>query len=838
MKRYICILPLALAIFPAKLSAQGDAQRPEISPLLKTAWGQQAPFYYRTPEINGEHAKTGCVATAMSQLIYFHQYPVQGKQGVFNFDNFSFDFANTNFNYSAMKEKYDKNDSPSDLSVTEVANLMYACGVTVNMDYGVESSSGNFSLIPGALNEWFLYPKEGMGMLVKDYFTTSEWEDVIYEELAAGRPVLYMGGNGASSHVFVCDGYRDGKYHMNLGWYGEKNDYLPLSNLQTERVGKDGLWSMNASQKIIRGIHLEKDEAPGPLATATSFTYDTSTGLFTLTGISCFVDNTPVVPGIRLVNTANSNETVLWADKEAVINRSSSTFSYSVTLSGLEDGEYTIRPAYKLASQNEAHPVYCNILNTRYYTADISSNSINNPKAGSDIEVNVSISEYTPASTFIKGENYGYGFTVMAENTGNTTITKFGIRFCKPGTDEEVISSSYYDTLAPGDSRTVSLGIPYTAAPGEYDMVVYDAGSMTVLSEPIRVIYHDSREITTIEGSPYRYMPLSADSDEAMILLSKTSAANIMYSEGEVEIESTAVINGKEYRIAEIGPRLLYGRDDITSLTIPSTVRKIDAGAFANCSNIAKITVEAPTPPSLHSSAFSAQVVSSAKLSVPAESVSLYREAPVWENFTYDDASEVPTSMTLDSFTMASGSTASSSLVLKTTQEFTGCQFKMTMPAGLELTSDGIFVNEILKGRNFTVSCSDLNDDNSYTVLMYSSDNTPYPAGENPILDFSFISDPDFKGGLITLSDIVLSKEDGDVYNDVGIDSSTCLVSTDISTSAAGIKDLSKEFVDIYSVSGIVIAGNVLFNEIKASLAPGLYILRSGTHSQKVMIHE
>ena len=832
MNKYFYILPLAFGVL---IPASTYAQRAEITPLIKTAWGQQAPFYYKTPVINGEHAKTGCVATAMSQVIYYHQFPRQGKQGVFSFDNFSFDFANTVFDYPAMKEEYDRDASEMDPSVQQVANLMYACGVTVNMDYGVESSSGNFSMIPKALNEWFLYPKDGMGMLLRDYFTTSEWEDIIYDELAAERPVLYMGGNGASSHVFVCDGYRDGKFHMNLGWYGEKNDYLPLSNLQTERVGKEGLWSMNASQKIIRGIHLEGDEAPAPIATATSFGYDTAGGQFTLTGISCFADNTSIVPGIRLVNNVNSDETVLWSDTDAVINRSNSTFSYSVALEGIEDGNYTIRPVYKLDSQNDVYPVYCNIINTRYYTADISSGVINNPKAGSDIEVNVAISEYTPASTYIKGENYGYGFTVMAENTGNTTITKFGIRFCKPGTDEEVISRSYYETLAPGDSRTVALGIPNTAAPGEYDMVIYDASSMTVFCDPIRIVYHNSNEITSVEGSQYRYMPLSEDSDEAIILLPKTTSY-AMDADGEVEIESSVNLNGKEYKIAEIGPRLLYGRTDITSLTIPSTVKRIDAGAFGSCPNISEITVYSQTPPALHPSAFDDQVVASAKLTVPEESVDLYREAPVWEGFSFDAEPEEVNSMMLEPFAIVQGDIASTTLTLNTLEPFSGCQFKMTMPAGLQLTSEGISVSESLNGKYFNVSCSRLKDDNSYTVLMYSSNNTPYPTGETTILNLSFICDPDFTGGLITLSDVILSKEDGEVYSDVDVESSTCMVSLDVTTSVSDIKDIETGYVDVYNVAGVIICRNVLFDEIKRSLTPGLYILRTGIRSQKVLV--
>ncbi|MCH5213728.1 MAG: C10 family peptidase [Muribaculaceae bacterium] len=838
MKRYFYTLSLAIAaICSTSIMGQSATERAEIAPLTKTEWGQQAPFYYKTPIINGEHAKTGCVATAMSQLLYYHQYPKQGKQATFTFDNFSFDFAGHTFDYSKMKPTYDRAADPSDPSVVEVGTLMYACGVTVNMDYGVEASSGNFGMIPGALNEWFLYPIDGMGLLLKDYFTLEEWEEIVYEELAAKRPVLYMGGNITSSHVFLCDGYKDGKFHMNLGWYGEKNAYLPLSNLLTERVGKDGLWSMNSSQRIIRGVRLENDPAPKPLATASTFQYDPSEELFSLVNISCYVNNTKIYPGVRLINNDNNREYEIWSSKTAIINRGNTTVDYTVELTGIEDGNYTIRPIYKLADEIDtttSFPVYCNIVKTRYYTAQITSNQIINPKEGSDIEVNVSISEYTPASTYIKGERYGYGFTVFAENTGNTTITRLGIRFCKPGTTEEVRNTSYNESLAPGESKTIPLGIPNTADPGEYDLVIYDPSSKEVLSDPIRVIYHSSSEITTIEGSSYRYMPLTPDGDEAMILMPLTSAANIDEDEGSAVIQPTAVINGKEYKIAELGPRLLYGRKDITSITIPATVKKIDVGAFGGCDNISEIKVDATTPPILHTAAFDSNVVETAKITVPEGSLELYKEAPVWEGFNYEVDAEGSDALNIMAFSITPGDSATTLVNLESTQNYYGCQFKVTLPAGLQLTA--VNVPETLEAKDYDATYSEVKNDNSYTVVTYSLSNTSYPLGNSSILSMTFKSASNFKGGIISVSDVKLSAQDGSVYKDENLDSSECLVTLGLPTSISEVEGLDGAEVDVYSVAGMLVKSHVKFEEVKSSLNPGLYILRSEGKALKIMV--
>ena len=842
MKRYFYILPLAVAaFFTAKMSAQSETQRVEIPPLLKTEWGQQAPFYYKTPVINGEHAKTGCVATAMSQVIYFHKFPSQGKQDVFSFDNFSFDFANHTFDYSKMKEKYDKSDNASDPSVEEVATLMYACGVTANMDYGVESSAGNFSMIPGALNEWFLYPLDGMGMLLKDYFTLEEWEEIVYEELSEGRPVLYMGGNGESSHVFVCDGYKDGKFHMNLGWYGEKNDYLPLSNLLTERVGKPGLWSMNSSQRIIRGVRLADEKEPGPLATASSFSFDPATNTFTLDGVSCYVNNTHIIPGIKLENADNSKEYLVWSGNEAILNRSNASISYTITLSDIEDGNYTIRPVYKLTDDStdtpKVYPVFCKIVNTRYYIADISSNIITNPKEGSDIVVNVSVSEYNPASSFIKGENYGYGFTLFAENNGNTTITRVGVKFCDPETDEEVRSTNYTVSLAPGECKTISLGIPYTANPGEYDMYIYDNTTKQNFCDPIRVIYHSNAKIATVENSKYRYMPLSEDSDEAIILLPKTTTYAID-DEGDVEIESSVNLNGKDYRITELGPRLLYGREDITSLTIPSTVKKIDAGAFGNCTNLSEITVNAITPPEVHPSAFDASTVANATLNVPEGSVELYKESPVWNEFSYatEDEDDEPGSLYMSDFSIAPENYFVATLNLDTDKEYYGCQFNLQVPVGLTITPDGVSVADGLN-KNFTVGQGAIKDDNTYPIVMYSSNNTAYPTGNTAILDIRFLADSDFKGGTVNISEILFSEAgDNNKFFDVAFEDTSCYVTVDLETSVEAIIPGNMP-ADIYNVSGIPVFSNINPSEVMSLLAPGVYIVKSKEKTYKILKH-
>lgn len=133
--------------------------------------------------------------------------------------------------------------SMSRSSNSAVGQLMERAGCAVHMDYGTNSDGGSNAWIPEipyALRTYFGYDK-GVHLEYRMDYTADEWEELIYNELAAGRPIIYGGAytgidNGsadASGHCFVCDGYSasDGKYHFNWGWDGSEDGYFLLSGL-------------------------------------------------------------------------------------------------------------------------------------------------------------------------------------------------------------------------------------------------------------------------------------------------------------------------------------------------------------------------------------------------------------------------------------------------------------------------------------------------------------------------------------------------------------------------------------------------------------------------------
>lgn len=208
-----------------------------IGPLLKTEWSQGTWYNNKCPYDSNKQARcvTGCVATAMAQIMKYWNFPANGR-GSHSYTHptygvLSADFQNTTYNWSSM---------PNDLgiitpsaSINAVATLMYHCGVAVNMDYGTDESGAMSYLVPRAMRDYFWYSDEAV-YLSKSDFTHSEWQSMLFEEIWEGRPVFYSGGNMLSggSHAFVCDGWRsDDYFHFNWGW-DQSNGYYSLTSLK------------------------------------------------------------------------------------------------------------------------------------------------------------------------------------------------------------------------------------------------------------------------------------------------------------------------------------------------------------------------------------------------------------------------------------------------------------------------------------------------------------------------------------------------------------------------------------------------------------------------------
>ena len=201
-----------------------------IPPLLTCDWGQQAPFYNQCPVYEGERSVTGCVATAMAQVMFYWRYPdhlpsLNGYRTRSHRISVSA-LPGADLDWDSMLSNYGATPY-SNAQSAAVATLMRYCGQAVRMDYSPTGSGAYVTDQLSAMKTFGYNP--GATALLKTGSSYDQWDELLQQELLAGRPILYSASDpAAGGHAFVVDGYSDGKYHVNWGWNGNYNGYFAL----------------------------------------------------------------------------------------------------------------------------------------------------------------------------------------------------------------------------------------------------------------------------------------------------------------------------------------------------------------------------------------------------------------------------------------------------------------------------------------------------------------------------------------------------------------------------------------------------------------------------------
>jgi hypothetical protein len=469
-----------------------------VAPLLSTNWDQE-PYYNQLcpfDTADNMRAVTGCVATAMAQIMKFWNYPAQGtgqygyddapQYGYFNYyGDQTANFAATNYNWAGM---------PDTLSGPNmaVATLMYQCGVAVAMSYGDDNQGGSgayvlASDVPGwkpnaqtAYTSYFSYnPNTLQGVHESDY-AAADWLNLMENELNAGRPIQYAGTDTtAGSHTWVCDGY-DGNnlLHMNWGWSGIDNGYFNISSLTAdgynfsskeealigiEPVNGLAVTAMAGNTTVCSGSSVNLKANGGPvnatyswepgagLSCATCATTTASpsvTTVYTVTIDSAGLSATSQIT-ITVLSKMNIESTEVTdascfglANGTAKIEISGGAGSYSYlwsngsdsqSVSGLVAGNYVVTVTDARGCTGSATAA---ITQPDVLTAPV--NAVNNKCSLANASVNVSAQGGTPAYFFIWGGGQTTS-SVLSPISGDYTVTVTDASGCSVATSVNVI---------------------------------------------------------------------------------------------------------------------------------------------------------------------------------------------------------------------------------------------------------------------------------------------------------------------------------------------------------------------------------------------------------------
>ena len=245
-----------------RTSVAPDASKFKINvePLLQTTWSQREPYNNLCPKTSsGSAYPSGCVATALSQIMKYHAYPTNGigeKQYSFKpadgvGELLYANFGATTYEWDKMLDNY-VSGSYSDEEANAVATIMLHCGVSVEMNYTTSGSGAYSSEACNGLVKFFGY-NANIGIVYRDYYSLEQWMAMVYAELNKQRPIYYAGSdNSRGGHAFVIDGYdATGLVHVNWGWGADGgNGYFDITLLNPTG------YQFSGGQNMLLGIDL------------------------------------------------------------------------------------------------------------------------------------------------------------------------------------------------------------------------------------------------------------------------------------------------------------------------------------------------------------------------------------------------------------------------------------------------------------------------------------------------------------------------------------------------------------------------------------------------------
>lgn len=245
------VLTSGAAKVTTRTSIPTDCKK-SVATLMKSKWSQDDPYWNQCPTVGNKYCYTGCVATAMAQVMYYYKYPSKGMgepaSVKVNGRDYTVNFKSATYDWNSMMDTYTYGGNYSVAQKKAIGQIMYHCGVAVDMNYTTTGSGASLWDVPDAMTNHFGYITKYYGYKENTYekykYDFDKWNQTVYRELSAGHPIIYaavsnkQGNDHTSNHAFVLDGYDENGYvHVNWGYGGQGDGTFDINVLQLKIQG-------------------------------------------------------------------------------------------------------------------------------------------------------------------------------------------------------------------------------------------------------------------------------------------------------------------------------------------------------------------------------------------------------------------------------------------------------------------------------------------------------------------------------------------------------------------------------------------------------------------------
>lgn len=465
-----------------------------VAPLTTTQWNQDSPYNDLCPKVGNMRTYTGCVATAMAQVINTYKWPETGKGSISNSsagNRVTLDFSSLTFKWNQMIDNYSNGRGTAEQR-NAVAELMYACGMAAQMKYGTDASGANGIDAAAGLVRYLNYDK-GLTYRERSYYELGTWMDMIYAELSAGHPVYYDGSTlNNEGHAFVLDGYSasDGLVHINWGWGGISDGYFQITTLSPDEQGIGGASSgfcinqgaMFGLKKPVDGSTVIPSFAMNGGISIADITNRNTTQRITTTVVdpaapnpaaifSYSVQAVVVEFGLKFVSKSGETTYAFASGQSLSPLRGISSYTVPTKDAPKADGEYTVTSVYRCDDKIYDTPVLLG--RTREIKLNVSGNKLTFEPVTQTYTLKAD--GIAPVGTLYTGKNAKIKATIT--NTGASEYyNTISAKLMNGATVVTTFSGAMTDVPNGMPAEvTLSAKLSSNATPGNYQIAIFDA---------------------------------------------------------------------------------------------------------------------------------------------------------------------------------------------------------------------------------------------------------------------------------------------------------------------------------------------------------------------------